>query len=157
VCDGLDKCPGTPAGTKVDADGCAVVVERVIERFDPGTIQLTNVHFDFDKSTIRADGYAVLDSVGNVLTQWPGLNIEIDGHADSRGTDAYNLALSQRRAESVSAYLREHFPNFGAAQVTTKGYGESRPVAPNNSPANMQLNRRGEFVVLTKETLQREK
>ena len=160
VCDGLDKCPDTPAGTTVDQDGCPRVEREKqleMELINTGKIRLSNVNFDYDKSTIRPDAYAVLDTVGRVLTKWPGLKIEIDGHTDSRGSDAYNLSLSRRRAASVRAYLLEHFPQFKPAQITSKGYGESRPLVPNTSPANMQENRRVEFVVLNKEILKRVK
>ena len=98
----------------------------------------------------------MLDTVGRVLTKWPGLRIEIDGHTDSRGSNDYNLGLSRRRAASVRAYLLEHFKQFKPTQITSKGYGESKPLVPNTSPANMQLNRRVEFVVLNKEILKRE-
>jgi OOP family OmpA-OmpF porin len=160
VCDGLDKCPNTPAGTTVDKDGCPVVDrEKQLEQelLDTGMIRLSNVNFDYDKATIRPDAYAVLDTVGRVLTKWPGLKIEIGGHTDSRGSDAYNRALSQRRAASVRAYLLAHFQQFKPAQITSKGYGESKPIAPNTSPANMQLNRRVEFVVLNREVLRQNK
>ena len=160
VCDGLDKCPDTPAGANVDKDGCPVPVDvehLEMELLDTGMIRLSNVNFDFDKSTIRPDAYAVLDTVGRVLTKWPGLNIEIDAHTDSRGTEVYNYALSHRRAESVRAYLLEHFPQFTPTQLTAKDYGESRPLVSNTSEANMQVNRRVEFMVLNKEILKRQK
>jgi len=156
VCDGLDRCSDTPKGTNVDSDGCPVM-EREMELLNTGRIRLSNVNFDYDKSTIRPDAYAVLDTVGKVLTKWPGLNIEIGGHTDSRGSDKYNHALSHRRAESVRAYLLAHFPQFKPTQLTAKGYGEAEPLVPNTSPANMAQNRRVEFVVLNKEILRRQK
>jgi len=128
-----------------------------MELINTGRIRLSNVNFDFDKSTIRPDAYAVLDTVGNVLTKWPGLKIEIDGHTDSRGSAAYNRALSHRRAASVRAYLLEKFPQFKPAQLTSKGYGEDRPLVPNTSEENMQLNRRVEFVVQNPSILKRPK
>lgn len=160
VCDSLDRCPQTPAGVKVDKDGCPVVVDAKrleMELLDTGRIQISNVNFDYDESTIRPDAYAVLDTVGRVLTKWPGLNIEIDAYTDSRGTDAYNFDLSHRRAESVRAYLLEHFPQFQPTQLTSRDYGEMDPLVPNTSAANMQENRRVEFTVLNKEVLQRQK
>jgi OOP family OmpA-OmpF porin len=120
-------------------------------------IRLSNVNFDYDKATIRPEAHAVLDTVGRVLTKWPGLQIEIGGHTDSRGSDAYNQSLSQRRAASVRTYLLAHFSQFKPTQITSKGYGESVPIAPNDTPANMQLNRRVEFVVLNKEILKQPK
>jgi OmpA-OmpF porin, OOP family len=160
VCDGLDKCPDTPAGTLVKRDGCPLVVDEShleTELLDTGMIRLSNVNFDFDKSTIRPDAYAVLDSVGKVLTKWPGLKIEIAAYTDSRGTEVYNYALSHRRAESVRTYLLEHYSQFEPTQLTARDFGESNPLAPNTSEANMQVNRRVEFVVLNKETLRRQR
>ena len=92
-------------------------------------------------------------AVGEVLNKWPQLKIEIDGHTDSRGSDAYNLGLSRRRAAAVRVYLLDHFPHLRPEQLTTKGYGESKPLVPNTSPANMAQNRRVEFTVLNKEVL----
>jgi outer membrane protein OmpA-like peptidoglycan-associated protein len=154
VCDGFDPCPGTPVGTLVDENGCPRA--RETELLNTGRIRLSNVNFDFDQSTIRPDAYAVLDTVGRVLTRWPGLKVEIGGHTDSRGSAAYNRALSQRRAASVRAYLLEKFPQFKQAQLTPKGYGEDRPLVPNTGEESMQMNRRVEFVVLNPAILKRQ-
>jgi peptidoglycan-associated lipoprotein len=88
-----------------------------------------------------------------VLAKWPQLKIEVGGHCDSRGSDAYNLGLSDRRVMSVRKYLLQHFPKLEAAQLSAKGYGESQPLVPNTSPENMAQNRRVEFKVLNKEDL----
>jgi len=159
VCDGRDRCPGTPSGTKVDKDGCPVVEREKqleMELLDTGRIRISNINFDHDQSTIRPDAHAVLDTVGRVLTKWPGLEIDIHGHTDSQGSEAYNHELSGRRAEAVRAYLLEHFPQFKPAQLRARGFGESQPLVPNVSAATMQLNRRVEFVVLNKEILKRQ-
>ena len=152
VCDSFDKCPNTPTGARIDRDGCPIS-EREVELVDTGRIRLSNVEFDYNKSTIRPSAHAVLDTVGRLLTKWPGLEIEIAGHTDSRGSDKYNHDLSHRRAQSVRAYLLEHFPQFAPTQLTAKGHGESEPLVPNTSPANMQLNRRVEFVLLNPDIL----
>jgi outer membrane protein OmpA-like peptidoglycan-associated protein len=156
VCDGLDKCPDTPAGSKVNAEGCppTEVEKRETELLDTGMIRLQDVKFETAKANILPESYPALDAVGQVLSKWPQLKIEIDGHTDSRGSDSYNLALSHRRADSVRAYLLQHFNHLEAGQLTTKGYGESKPLVPNTSPANMAQNRRVEFTVLNKEMLQ---
>ncbi len=159
VCDGLDRCANTPAGAKVDRDGCPIVERELqleTELLDTGKLVLSDVNFDYDKSTIRPEAHAVLETVGRVLTKWPGLRIEIGGHTDWRGSDAYNRRLSDRRAAAVRAYLLEHFPQFAPDQITSKGYGESKPMVPNTSAANMQLNRRVEFVVINREMLKRQ-
>ena len=156
VCDGLDKCPNTPAGARIDVDGCPVRTEveiRETELLDTGMIRLQDVHFQTAKAVILPESFANLDVIGQVLAKWPQLRIEIGGHCDSRGSDAYNMALSQRRANSILAYLKMHFPALRGSQMTTKGYGESVPLQPNTSPENMAQNRRVEFVVLNKEVL----
>lgn len=158
VVDRLDRCPGTPAGTKVDRYGCAIVPPVEIlekELLDTGRIAISDVNFDYDKADLRPDAYAAMDSVGKVLTKWPGLRIQIDAYTDSRGTEAYNMELSHRRAESVREYLLRRYPQFDPAQLTARNHGEADPVAPNTSAANMQLNRRVEFQVLNKEILER--
>ncbi len=156
VCDGIDRCPDTPTGVSVDAFGCPPA-EREMELLNTGMIMLSNVHFDFDKSEIRSDDYALIDTVGRILTKWPGLNLVITGYADSRGTEDYNEALSRRRAESVRSYLLKHFKEFEPKQLTAKAFGEARPLMPNTTEANMQENRRVVFVALNREILQQRK
>jgi outer membrane protein OmpA-like peptidoglycan-associated protein len=155
VCDGLDKCPDTPSGTRVDSDGCpfSETRQRETELLETGLIRLQDVKFETAKAEILPESHHALDVVGEVLAKWPDLKIEIGGHADSRGSDAYNLALSKRRVESVRAYLIRRFPNLRAGQLTAKGYGESEPIVPNTSPENMAQNRRVEFKVLNTEVL----
>ena len=107
------------------------------------------VLFDFDKSEIRADAAKVLDTLGTALQKVDAKGMEIRGHTDAKGSDAYNQNLSERRAQSVLAALRQR----GAArEADAKGYGESQPVVPNeingqDDPAGRQLNRRVEIFV----------
>ncbi len=156
VCDGIDRCADTPAGTPVDAFGCPPA-ERELELLNTGMIMLSNVNFDFDKSDIRLHDHAVIDSVGAILTKWPGLNLVITGYTDSRGTAEYNQALSRRRAEAVRSYLLKNFKQFEPAQLTAKAFGEAQPLMPNTTEANMQENRRVVFVALNREILQQRK
>jgi outer membrane protein OmpA-like peptidoglycan-associated protein len=157
VPDGLDRCPGTAAGARVDATGCPVeVAEREIELLDTGMIRMSDVNFETGKAVITPDSYPSLDIVGQVLTKWPGLKMEVGGHTDSRGSNATNLKLSDERANAVRTYLVQKFPSIKPDQLTAKGYGESKPVAPNNSALNMAKNRRVEFVVTNKEVLKQE-
>jgi outer membrane protein OmpA-like peptidoglycan-associated protein len=157
VCDGLDKCPGTAAGLKVDADGCPIeIVERETELLDTGMIRLQDVNFETGKANVLPESYPALDVVGQVLTRWPELRIEVGGHTDSRGSAAYNLKLSEARAQSVLDYLKAKFPGLKAEQFTVKGYGESKPLVPNSSALNMAKNRRVEFKVLNKDVLKKE-
>ena len=109
------------------------------------------VLFDFDKSEIRADAAKVLDTLAAALKDVRASAMEIGGHTDAKGSDDYNLALSQRRALAVAAALRER----GAAQqAQARGYGEAQPVAPNeiagqDNPGGRQLNRRVEIFLRT--------
>src|SRR6185295_1813634 len=131
----LDKCPDTGPGLKVDATGCPIeLLERETELLDTGMIRLQDVNFETAKANIMPESYATLDVVGQVLTKWPELKIEIGGHCDSRGSDAYNQRLSQARARSVLNYLVNKFSGLKAEQFTVRGYGESKPLVPNTSP-----------------------
>jgi outer membrane protein OmpA-like peptidoglycan-associated protein len=158
ICDGLDRCPDTPATARVDAKGCPIIVsEKETEMLETGMIRLQNVNFDTGKATIKEESYPVLDEVGTILLKWPELRIEIGGHTDSRGSDAFNQKLSEERAQSVLAYVTQKFPDLKADQFTAVGYGESKPLVPNTSALNMAKNRRVEFKVLNDEILKRER
>ena len=109
------------------------------------------VLFDFDKSNIRPDAAKVLDSLATALGKVNAAGMEIRGHTDAKGSDDYNLGLSERRAQSVVQALQQR---GAAANASAKGYGESLPVAPNevggkDNPAGRQLNRRVEIFVRT--------
>jgi OmpA-OmpF porin, OOP family len=119
-------------------------------------MRLQNVNFETGKSDLLPESYEVLDVVGQVLTKWPDLKIEVGGHTDSRGPEAMNQLLSEARASSVLIYLIHRFPTLKPSQYTVRGYGESRPIAPNTTALNMAKNRRVEFVVLNKDVLKRE-
>lgn len=138
VSDDLDKCPDTPKGLKVDAEGC-VIPDQVIE--------LRGVTFEFNKTRLQPNAETVLDNVVKAFIGQPSLKVEIGGHTDSKGKDAYNLKLSQGRADAVRSYLISK----GAKpdQLVAKGYGESRLlVKPEVTPEDYELNRRVEFKVL---------
>jgi len=157
VFDGIDQCPNTPVDARVDKDGCPIEInEKEIELLDTGKITVRNIRFDTAKWTIHPESYAVLDTIGTILIQWPALRIEVGGHADARGSANYNLDLSEKRANAVLQYLLGKFPQINAQQYTAKGYGESQPVATNSTAEGMALNRRVEFKVLNTEVLKKE-
>ena len=157
VCDGLDKCPDTTPGLKVDAEGCPIeLVERETELLDTGMIRLQNINFETARADLLPDSYPTLDIVGQVLGKWPELRVEVGGHTDARGSDTYNQALSQARADSVLAYVTRRHPTLKPEQFSVKGYGEGKPLVPNTSALNWAKNRRVEFVVLNKDVLRRE-
>jgi len=106
-------------------------------------IVLNNVLFDFDKSTLKPEGKAELDKLIGVMKEFGGDSVVVVGHTDSIGTDEYNMALGQRRADAVAAYLTAN--GIDASRIGTKSMGESSPAVPNDSRANRALNRRAEF------------
>lgn len=103
------------------------------------------VLFGFDRSDLSAGARTNLDKLTNVLKKYPDTNIEIIGHTDDKGTDAYNQGLSERRASSVGAYLRSN--GISSSRITTRGMGESDPKVANDTEANRAENRRVEFVI----------
>ena len=148
-----DRCPDTPVGTRVDRNGCPMSVKES-ELLDTGTLRLENVYFDTEKSTIKPESYDVLNEVGEILEKWPELRIEIGGHTDDTGTEAFNRDLSQARAGAVREYLTSKF-SLERSQYTSKGYGEDRPVASNDTSEGRARNRRVEFTVLNREVLRK--
>ena len=135
-----DKCPGTPAGSAVDAKGCPVPVQK--------THSLTlDIEFASGRATIRPGFRGTLEKAAQFIKEHPDGKVVVEGHTDSIGSAAYNLRLSQERAESVRNYLIDNFqvdPN----KITAKGYGEIIPVADNSTQEGRQKNRR---VVITVE------
>jgi OOP family OmpA-OmpF porin len=130
VLDNQDRCPDTPAGVAVDLLGCP----------RKGSIVLEGVTFEVSSATLAASSRPALNSVAQDIRKYPRLRIELQGHTDSSGADAYNLELSQRRADAV----REHLIAQGvpAAQLVAKGYGETKPVDTNDTPEGRAHNRR---------------
>jgi len=114
-------------------------------------IVLPEVYFEFNKSDIKPESYSVLDGAATTIkTVFAGnadIKIEVQGHTDSKGSDQYNLDLSNRRANSVKDYLVLNH-GINPDRLMARGYGESRPVASNDSDAGRAKNRRVEFVVI---------
>jgi outer membrane protein OmpA-like peptidoglycan-associated protein len=107
---------------------------------------LRGVNFDFDKSNIRPDARPVLDEAARTLQEYGDVRIAVGGHTDSRGTDQYNQGLSVRRAQAVADYLAARGVARNRMQID--GYGESRPVATNDTDDGRAQNRRVELTVL---------
>jgi len=124
-----DRCPGTPAGTVVDEKGCPR--EPVI---------LRGVEFETASATLKPTSLPILKGVADDLRIHPLVRVELQGHTDDRGADAYNMDLSQRRAESVRDYLISQ--GVDASRLTAQGYGESQPVSDNNTAEGRANNRR---------------
>jgi len=136
VLDTADRCAGTPRGTAVDAVGCT----------RKGSITLQGVNFDTNAATLTGDSRPVLNDVATDLKKYPRLKIEVQGHTDSVGADAYNLNLSQQRATTVRSYLMAQ--GVLPEQLSAKGYGETQPAADNTTPAGRKENRRVVLAVL---------
>ncbi|WP_343223489.1 OmpA family protein [Lysobacter sp. GX 14042] len=134
-----DKCPNSQPGQTIGPDGCPV----------PVSIDLRGVNFDFDKSTLRPDAVAVLGEAVQILQRYPDLRVEVAGHTDLCGADAYNQSLSERRANAVYDYLTSN--GIAASRlVGPNGFGESRPLE--NTPQTLpqcksETNRRTELNV----------
>jgi len=123
-------------GDKVDAKGCTLLDITVLK----------GVNFDNDKAILRADALPILDESVAILKKYPTLKVEIAGHTDSNASDAYNLKLSQRRADAVVAYFVGK--GIDGARLTAKGYGESQPIAKNDTADGRAQNRRVEMRII---------
>jgi peptidoglycan-associated lipoprotein len=111
------------------------------------TITFQDVHFDFDRFNLRPDALKILDDAIAKLQANPTLNVTIEGHCDSIGTVEYNLALGERRANSVREYLVSR--GIAAGRLRTVSYGEERPIADNNTAAGRAQNRRAHLMSVT--------
>jgi outer membrane protein OmpA-like peptidoglycan-associated protein len=112
------------------------------------SIQLKNVFFVQSKPQLKSESYPELDRLTEILKANPTIEIEVSGHTDNRGDAAANLALSSQRVEAVKSYLTGK--GIDIKRITGKGYGGTMPVAPNDTDANRQLNRRVEFKIIKK-------
>lgn len=132
-----DKCPDSQPGQTIGPDGCPV----------PVSIDLKGVNFDFDKATLRPDAVAILNEAVEILKRYPEMRVEVAGHTDLCGKDAYNQKLSERRAQTVYDYLVTN--GIDASRlVGPVGYGESRPLvdtAQNLPECKNETNRRTEL------------
>jgi outer membrane protein OmpA-like peptidoglycan-associated protein len=157
VCDGLDLCANTPQGVRVDASGCPVDVgQNEVDLLDTGTIRLYGIVFDRGKATLQPKSLPALEEAAKVIQQYPSLQIEIGDHADNQG-GASAQELSEERATAVLEHLKQSSPQLSSAQLTAKGYGSSRPIAPNTSELGRSKNRRIELRVLNPSALKKER
>jgi peptidoglycan-associated lipoprotein len=132
-------CDDGKGGTATDTVTIQVVKPPVKE------YKFEDVHFDFDRYSLRPEATRVLDEAVRALTDNPDLKIEIEGHTCNIGTAEYNLALGERRATSVREYLTSR--GVGADRLRTVSYGEERPKYDNAREETRRLNRRAALVV----------
>ncbi len=131
-----DMCPDTLEGLNVDRQGCALPQFTVLE----------GVNFEFDSDQLTANAMSILDLVVKTLRGQPDIRVSVDGHTDSKGSDAYNLRLSRERAASVEFYLESQ--GINGSRLRSQGFGETRPVATNDTAAGREQNRRVELEVI---------
>ena len=195
VADKRDKCPGTPAGVKVDLSGCPLDTDGdgvadyqdkcpavkglaalqgcpdadgdgVADYQDlcpdrPGPASNKGcpemkaeqkkvldeatryINFDFNKATLKSSSFPKLEQIVAILNEYPDYSLSIAGHTDSKGDDAYNLKLSYERAAAARTYLLGK--GIPAERIEARGYGETKPVATNDTEAGRALNRRVDF------------
>ncbi len=145
---------GTPADLEEESmrypDLCLVPeAPKVDEKF-----VIENVYYDFNKADLKPESYPALDEVVRMLNTYPNMAIELGAHTDSKGSDTYNMKLSEARAQSVVKYLVEK--GISVERLVAKGYGEAMPISPNevdgkDNPEGREKNRRTEFKVLKNE------
>ena len=135
-----DKCPNTPHGVLVDADGCPKVGQTLLT--------LPDITFPLDSYELNPSSKGLLENAVNTLRDTPNAKIRISGHTDNLGTERYNIRLSSRRANSVLKFMTRN--GISPDRLDAVGYGETRPIANNKTEDGRSKNRRVEFVVVSK-------
>lgn len=139
VADNLDQCPNTITGGKVDSKGCLIVNQ---------TITFNDILFELDSAKLTASSERTLGKIAKSLKSQTDFSVEIDGNTDSTGAASYNQSLSQRRAQAVRQFLIDQ--GVSANRLSARGYGESNPVASNDTVSGRAMNRRVDFRVSEK-------
>ncbi len=132
-----DQCPSTPAGVDVDTSGCPKAGETLL--------RLEGVNFAFDSSELTAESEGILSQAVQELQEAASVSVRVEGHTDSTGSEAYNLKLSQRRAEAVVDYLISQ--GIEPTRLEPVGMGEGHPIDSNDTEDGRYHNRRVDFVV----------
>ena len=146
--DRIDLCP-TKRGIK-KYDGCPKQSDIKIKIKKKAIELREKIHFEVNRAVIKRKSFAILDQVAVTLKQYPGIKkMEIQGHTDSQGPSAYNLTLSQRRAQAVVDYLVNK--KIDLDRLEARGYGEDKPIAPNSTKQGRSMNRRVEMIILERE------
>lgn len=140
-----------PISSSIDLTNLSSYDEKVVDlKLVPiekgASITINNVYFDIDKYDLRTESFVELNQLAKIIESNPTIKIEIAGHTDDQGQDAYNMDLSKNRANAVMAYLIKK--GVAKDKISAIGSGESKPIVPNNSDENRQLNRRVEFKII---------
>lgn len=147
---------GAVIGNKMDKQAKEIenkVPDAKVERVGEGIVVefSSNVLFGFDASALSGDAKVNLDKLVTILNTYPDTDIEVQGHTDSKGSESYNLSLSQRRAGTVSSYLTSQ--GIAYNRVKIKGFGESMPKYDNSTEDGRSQNRRVEFLISANEKM----
>ncbi len=135
VPDDQDACPDTRPGAAVDHKGCEII----------GTLE--NAHFEFDSAALTSEATETLNGIAEKVKSFADRMFEVAGHTDSMGSDDYNITLGEKRAISVVEYLGR--AGVSSEQLTIKTYGESKPVASNDTDDGRAKNRRVEVIEIS--------
>ena len=134
------------AREQAQADSAAAASRAAAASAEVASAVATMIHFDFNKSDIKAEDQATLDYKAKILQANSALTIRVNGYADERGSDEYNLALGMRRATAAKRYLVNK--GVADARVTTFSYGEDHPIDPGHTEDAWAKNRRDEFQIM---------
>jgi OmpA-OmpF porin, OOP family len=140
---GSQKSPIIFTNVKIAEGGGMNMLQRLTT---DGRLVVHGITFDYNKATIKPASMGVLNEIVKLMKDNPSMKFEIQGHTDSDGDDAYNMKLSQARAEAVKAVLVDM--GIDASNLTPKGFGKSKPLSDNSTPEGKAINRRVEFVKL---------
>jgi outer membrane protein OmpA-like peptidoglycan-associated protein len=145
--DSKDNCPNQPEDFDgdQDEDGCPDLYKSIVVKEDKIELR-QKIFFKFNKAAIMAISFEMLKEVGQALKDHPELNVRIEGHTDSKGSDKYNLKLSDRRAKAVRNFLLKQ--GIGAERMVAIGYGETKPIEDNETEEGRDVNRRVEFNII---------
>lgn len=146
VHDFRDQCPGTPYGDQVDSVGCSLKLVKELNLIKKG------IFFQTASFKLQKRSYKVLDELAGLMKEYPYVNLEIQGHTDSRGGHDYNVELSKNRAKSAVDYLITK-KSVDSTRLRAEGYGPDKPIADNNTAKGRQMNRRVELVPFTENSL----